>query len=391
MNRELSQEELVEGWTLAPNELLLLMNKSGPGRLGFAAMLKFFQAEARFPLHKGEIPDQAVGYLVQQTKTVASMWANYDWQGRTVKYHRAEIRSLFDFREATAEDSESVSTWLRDHVLTQERDPERATEAALQRFRELKLEPPTVERLDRLIRSTLRAFEEDFCRRVSEQLSSATAAALDRLLELPSPASTSVPLHDLRADPGPASIGTLDEELDKLALLRSMELPTGLFERLPLRILKAYRRRVVVEEAHELRRHPAAIRRTLLSVFCHLRTRELIDTLGDLLIDMVHRVAHRAEMRVERDLIADYKRVSGKNGLLFQIAEASLDHPDQPVKEVVYPIASESTLRDLVRGVQGHRTGLSATAPHRNAQRLPVALPRHAHPAPQHAGVPIQQ
>ena len=64
---------------------------------------------------------------------------------------------------------------------------------------------------------------------------------------------------------------------------------------------------------------------------------------------MVHRVAHRAEMRVERELIADYKRVSSKNGLLFQIAEASLDHPDQSVKEVVYPIANESTLRDLVR------------------------------------------
>jgi hypothetical protein len=198
MKRELSQEELVERWTLAPNELLLLMNKSGPGRLGFAAMLKFFQADGRFPTGKSEVPVEAIGYLVQQTKTVQSMWADYDWQGRTIKYHRAEIRLLFDFREATTDDSESVMTWLRAHVLTQERDPERITEAALLRFRDLKLEPPTVERLDRLIRSTLRAFEEDFCKGVSEQLSSSTAAVLDRLLELPSPESTSVPLHDLR-------------------------------------------------------------------------------------------------------------------------------------------------------------------------------------------------
>lgn len=259
------------------------------------------------------------------------------------------IRSLFGFREATTEDSESVITKLRDHVLTQERDPERITEAALQRFREVKHEPPTIERLNRLIRSALRAFEEEFCRTVSEQLQPATAAALDGLLELASPESTSVPLHDLRADPGPASIGTFDEELDKLALLRNLELSVGLFEGLSLRILKSYRRRVMVEEAHELRRHPVVIRMTLLSVFCHLRTGELIDTLGDLRINMTHRVAHRAEMRVERELIADCKRVSGNNGLLFQIAEASLDHPNQPVKEVVYPIANESTLRDLVR------------------------------------------
>jgi hypothetical protein len=75
---------------------------------------------------------------------------------------------------------------------------------------------------------------------------------------------------------------------------------------------------------------------TLLAAFCDLRTGELIDTLCDLLIDMVHRVAHRAEVRVEPELIADFKRVSGKNSLLFHIAEASLDHPDELVKEVVY-------------------------------------------------------
>ena len=281
MKRELSQEELVERWTLAPNELLLLMNKSGPGRLGFAAMLKFFQADGRFPTGKSEVPVEAIGYLVQQTKTVQSMWADYDWQGRTIKYHRAEIRLLFDFREVTTDDSESVMTWLRAHVLTQERDPERITEAALLRFRDLKLEPPTVERLDRLIRSTLRAFEEDFCKGVSEQLSSSTAAALDRLLELPSPESTSVPLHDLHADPGPASIGTLDEELDKLALLRSLELPMGLFERLSLRILKSYRRRVVVEETHELRRHGfLGVRRSVDGLFCRFRVSSTIQHLG---------------------------------------------------------------------------------------------------------------
>ncbi len=106
---------------------------------------------------------------------------------------------------------------------------------------------------------------------------------------------------------------------------------------------------MAVEEIFELRRHPESLRLTLLSTFCHLRTRELIDTLSDLLVDMVHRVAHSTEVKVERELIADFKRVSGKNNLLFQIAEASLDHPESAVKDVVYPIASEATLRDLVR------------------------------------------
>jgi hypothetical protein len=349
MKRELTQDELIDHWTLAPSELVLLMNKTGPGRLGFAALLKFFQAEGRFPSSESAVPAEAVEYLVRQTKVAPLSWADYDWQGRTIKYHRAEIRSLFGFREAMVEDCEGVMSWLREHLLAQERHPERILEAALQRFRALKIEPPTAGRLERMLRSTLQTFEEDFGKKLFDQLFPETIARLDALLEPPLPESVGVPLHDLRADPGPVSIETLEEELNKLALLRSLELPPNLFDQISLRIVQGYRRRVAVEEVHELRRHPATIRMTLLSAFCHLRTGELIDTLGDLLIDMVHRVAHRAELRVERELIADYKRVSGKNNLLFQIAEASLDHPDEPVKEVVYPIANESTLRDLVR------------------------------------------
>ena len=37
-------------WTLLPSEAALLANKTGPTRLGFAVLLKFFQYAARFPL-----------------------------------------------------------------------------------------------------------------------------------------------------------------------------------------------------------------------------------------------------------------------------------------------------------------------------------------------------
>jgi TnpA family transposase len=349
MKQVCTQDEVIEQWTLAPGELVLLINKSGAGRISFAALLKFFQAEGRFPGSRDEIPAAAVEYLVRQTKVGPTCWADYDWNGRTIKYHRAEIRALLGFREATVEDSDAVMIWLRDHVLTRERNAERLREAALERFRELRVEPPTTERLDRLLGSTLRIFEEQFSGALLSQISDRTRAGLDALLEQNDPEAARVPLHDLRADPGPASIETLDEELNKLDCLRDIELPSDLFTRLSPPIVESYRRRVAVEEIYELRRHPAPVRITLLAAFCHLRTGELIDTLSDLLVDMVHRVAHRAETRVERELIADLKRVSGKNGLLFQIAEASLDRPEHTVRDVVYPIASEATLENLVR------------------------------------------
>ena len=91
------------------------------------------------------------------------------------------------------------------------------------------------------------------------------------------------------------------------------------------------------------------LRLALLAAFCHLRSRELTDTLVELLIELIHRIGARAERRVEKELLADLKRVGGKTGLLFRVAEATLSNPDGLVKEVVFPVVGEATLRALVR------------------------------------------
>lgn len=43
MKRNWITEELVKHWTLLPNELDLVGNKTGATRLGFAVLLKFFR------------------------------------------------------------------------------------------------------------------------------------------------------------------------------------------------------------------------------------------------------------------------------------------------------------------------------------------------------------
>jgi hypothetical protein len=48
MKREWTDLEFAD-WTLLPSEAALLANKTGPTRLGFAVLLKFFQYAARFP------------------------------------------------------------------------------------------------------------------------------------------------------------------------------------------------------------------------------------------------------------------------------------------------------------------------------------------------------
>ena len=357
MKREWNADELAEHWSLRPEEKELLGSKQGPSRLGFAVLLKFFQQEGRFPRQRQEIPPAIVKYLARQAGVAQAAWNDFAWQGRTIEYHRAQIREFLGFREATVEDADAIGDWLVEHILPQNQQRDHIAAEITNRCRALHIEPPAPERLDRLIRSALNTFEQKFCDAIMKRLSAQTCEQLEALL-LPdgiggddqpsSPGQIRSSLSNLLADPGAPTLDNLLEQIDRLDRLRAMAIPDDLFEHVSPRIIQEYRQRAAVESPYELRRHTAPLRLTLLAAFGLLRKRELTDGLVDLLLATVHRIASKAERRVEREWLDDLKRVSGKNSLLFQVAEASLSQPQGVVKEVVYPVVGEETLRDLV-------------------------------------------
>ena len=360
MKREWHPDELMEHWTMLPQEHKLLGNKSGPTRLGFAVLLKYFQYEGRFPQHPREVPAGIVTYLAQQLDLKPETWSHYDWHGRAIKYHRAQIRQELGVREATVADGEVLSLWLGTQVLISTHRLEHVREALYQRCRDIRLEPPTPDRVERLIRSALHQFETQLGERVLHRLSPSTRTKLDALLVTNTstedetqtsgpPESGQAVLHELRADPGRASLENLLREMAKLERVRDLDVPLDLFDHLGPKVLQAYRQRVAVEAPYELRRHPEALRMTLLAVFGHCRRRELTDTLVDVLLELIHRIGAKAERKVEKELLEDLKRVNGKTGMLFRLAEAALENPDGVVKEIVFPVVNEATLRELVK------------------------------------------
>ena len=112
MKRQWTREELVEHWTLAPAELALLANKAGATRLGFALLLKAFLLEGRFPRQKHELPGVVITHVAKQVDVPAELYPRYDWSGRTIEYHRAQIRAFLGFREATVQDGHELVVWL---------------------------------------------------------------------------------------------------------------------------------------------------------------------------------------------------------------------------------------------------------------------------------------
>ncbi|WP_067817657.1 DUF4158 domain-containing protein [Actinomadura kijaniata] len=99
MRREWEPEELIAAWTLLDGDWDLVGNKTGATRLGFGLLLKFFEQEGRFPRHVGELPKAAVDYVAGQVKVDAALLAEYDWSGRSIERHRAQVRQALGFRE----------------------------------------------------------------------------------------------------------------------------------------------------------------------------------------------------------------------------------------------------------------------------------------------------
>jgi TnpA family transposase len=358
MRREWSPEDLLGAWTLVEADWELVANKSGATRLGFALLLKFFELEARFPHAAEEVPPAAVEYVAAQVQVPAEQFGAYSWLGRSITYHRHQIRTAFGFREATRADEMMLIDWLVQEVCPVEFNAEHVRETLLARCRVEQIELPG--RVERIIGAAQAAFEEQFCARTVAQLSAATAARLEALVvdhdQVPLESDPVGILAQLKADPGPLGLETLLGEIEKLQQLQALGLPAGLFADVSEKLLAAWRARAAPEYAAWLRRHPTPVRLTLLAVLCWTRTVEIIDALVELLIALVNKINTGAERRVTGELIADLKRVRGKEGLLFALAEAAVDHPDDTVRQALFPVVGEATLRDLVREAKANKT-----------------------------------
>jgi len=93
---------------------------------------------------------------------------------------------------------------------------------------------------------------------------------------------------------------------------------------------------------HELRRHPSQLLHAISRILLATQS-EITDSLVELLIQIVHSIGAK---RVEKELIDDLKRVSGK---MVCSSASPKDFGSELVKDVVYPVVSKPTLQALVK------------------------------------------
>ena len=142
MARVLDEDELIGNWTLVGDELEQLSGRRGATKLGFALLLRFYAVHGRFPAGRGEIPDQVVAHVARLVDVPPDELGLYEWDGRTIKAHRADVRRYFGFRECSVADVDKAAEWLAANVCEKERQVDQVREELLAHLKGEQIEPP---------------------------------------------------------------------------------------------------------------------------------------------------------------------------------------------------------------------------------------------------------
>ncbi|WP_220213237.1 DUF4158 domain-containing protein [Streptomyces shenzhenensis] len=390
VRQEWSPEELLANWTLVDGDWALVANKSGTTRLGFSLLLKFFELEGRFPEVPEKVPPAAVEFVAGLVKVPATDFAKYPLVGRIAEYHRKQIREALGFRPSTVADEKALVEWLAVEVCPVELVEDRQREALLVECRARKIEPPGRTRVEKVLVAARGKWERTFCNRTIVRLGEAGTARLLSLVAEANVAGTAL-LAALKRDPGAVGLDSLLTEITKLNDVRRLGLPDGLFADCSEKLVAAWRARAIKMYPSDFRDTSEDVRITLLAALCSSRQAEITDALVDLLVALVHKINARAERRVEKQLTAELKKVRGKEGILFKLAMAAVDKPDEVVRRALFPVVGEKTLRELVAEAKANekvfkakvRTTLRSSYSSYYRQMLPPLL--------KHPGLHVQE
>ena len=238
---------------------------------------------------------------------------------------------------------------------------------------------PGQSRLDKLTSKAERRFERILCTTISDRLSPQQKSNLDMLFTT---SETMSRFAVLGRNPNGTSVKSVQDAVARLEIARDIGLSANLFDGIHPDDIANFARRDAIEDAWDMRRRPKPVRYTLLSCFCAVKAAELTDDLGDLVISITHKISARAESKVIKEYVADFRKVESKDTLLGKIAIAVDREPEGDIPRVIFPVVPRETIRELAQAYMAdtpsfttrvHRTIRRSYARHYR-QVLPVIL-----------------
>ncbi|MCF6768539.1 Tn3 family transposase [Thiotrichales bacterium 19S11-10] len=272
---------------------------------------------------------------------------------RSLKSYRQVIRKHFNTRQASRDHQEMLKCWLTNELipnnyLKYEEIVDHA-KAYLQNNRIESLAPKVMERLTR---SANKNYKLQLFEKISEAIGLDAKGYLNGLM-LPHPNLSGISyfgwLGRLEQKPSLASILEL---LEKLEFINSIKIDNNIFVEIPRKRVREYASNISRHNPTNIKTMPEKSRYAQLSLYVFIKQQEIIDQTIDIFSKISHYVVYKSERKVVKKLIDTIKKISGKENLLCDIAEACIESPDKSIRETIFPIADESKLNDVISDIR---------------------------------------
>ena len=337
LNIHFSREELIENFTLTPEERFFLPQWRQEGCvLGCAVLLKTFLFLGYPPPTKEDVPASLVSWLGQQLDLNPSEFESYSWKSRRWNEHLASIRTFTGFWPGADADFQQLVHWL---VAEANKYPSRTQmlNAAIRRCRELYLELPTEKELYRLVNSAWWQFQNNICQEIAGRIGPEIRQKIDQCLEADQPGTDRYAW--MKATPGKSGLKCILREVERLRFIQEFGLKPNVHLRgVPSEVRQQLRDRAAPEGAHQMKRHPPEVRYALMAALLHFRRMEVTDAVVGVFLQLVRRLEKRTDRALEKEAVRDIEKVYHKQQILYKLAVAATQRPRDPVEDVLYPI-----------------------------------------------------
>ena len=222
-----TQDDLIHHYTFSKKDLSIIgQHRGDPNRLGFAIQLCYMRYPGILLGADETPPSHLLQFVTEQLNASVDTWNKYGERGQTRREHLLELQSVFGFKIFGSQDYrlavESISG------MAQHTDKGIAlANALIQNWRSKLILCPPIRVIKDICAEAMTCVTRDINRELTKSLSQEHLRRLDGLLEL-KPFTRLTMMAWLRQSPGASNAKHILEHIDRLKVLRSLDLPEGI-------------------------------------------------------------------------------------------------------------------------------------------------------------------
>ena len=281
-----------------------------------ALFLKAFRALGYGHMEPGALPRQFRLRIAEQLGGDAEL-ADIRTIDRREDSYPGRCSGLSGVRPATRTAKEQVEKWLIQDLARREGDVAVLTNAAIERFRQTRIELPALTEISALAQRALAAANTAIEQAVDQAISPTESAKLLSLIDGPARL-----FRRFKKPTGAPSPNVLEAELQRLEELEAYVLGSRVQRRISKRKMEELASLAKRYEASELRELRLSKRRAALACFVAVRRAELLDDLVDLFIGTWDNARTNADTHAHRELTAAFEAREKHGEVMRELMQA---------------------------------------------------------------------